>query len=628
MSYTVWAVRLTQHFFRPELAKQRVRLMVTRDVLDHTFPDIGGTNAFIDAVRDSGPEWLMGHENLHDRGLKLNNQWNRKPEYRSQDYPRKLVALKDAPPFLPYLCLLCLAWTEEGQQLQPHDFFGRLDRLYPNHGLRNDLRDWKPLWDGLESWTELHKKKWGHFVTELLGEMIHVGLPKSQVILTPCRVDRLPELWTACSLQPAELAPEKIGAVIRAHAGAGRAVLGNSVFEEIDRNTPLGHSALVLLGEHLENWDGFPPNKSGQNGQGPANLVSQSTSLMVVLGFQDERDCWSISFGLRDFREARGLQFSEKGWSFVGVQPGLVILRDANGHDVTPQAIAADWTEGIALQASWQAELADADPLRVVLPRERGVRVFEQGWGSDCLVEATSLPTTGGLFVLVGPQSKTSWQEWCRRHLADSLLTDCTREGLPAGHEVWHISDLSKLSAAARVQFPSSQDLPGAKPRALRLVGGTRARSNAARRIYARYDPPTLVMCAPPETQLTVEGATAKALTFGSKPAGLPGNTEQRFTFEIESNASVVIAVASINGTAIETVTFGVLSDEADAAPLQGQQVSVNRFGKSVLTLALRIPSRPQTKQQSHFTRERCHWDSRTRPMASPVTQRINCWSL
>jgi len=580
MSFTIWAVRLTEHFFGPQHAKHRVRLIVTRDVLDQTFPDIGGTNAFIDAMR-KGPDWLEGPEDLHDRGLKLFNQWKRKPEYRSEDYPRKLVALKDVPPFLPYLCLLCLAWTEgHGAQLAPNDFFGRLGQLYPNHGLQNHLGDWRPLWDGLEVWTELHQRRWGHFVTELLGQLRHVGIPKSQVVLTPCKVDRLHELWTACSLQPAELAPETIGAVVRAHAGAARAVLGNPVLDEIEGNTPLGDSALVLLGEHLANWDGAPPKGMGENGQGPANHVSQSTSLMLVLGIKDEGERWSLSFGLRDFREARGLQFRDKGWSFVEVHPGLVTLRDAHGQDVTPEAIAADWTDGITLSASWHAELADDDPVRLIHSRERGVRVFEQAWGNHHLVESTVLPTSGGLFILVGPQSKPRWQEWCRRHLPEELLTDCTREGLPVGHEIWHINDLSKLSPAARAQFPSSQDLSSIRPRAMRLVGGTRARSNAARKIYARYDPPTLVICAPPETDLAVEGAIPKALPFGSKPAGLPGETERRFTLEIDSEESVIIAVARVNGEAIETVTFGVFSETADAAPLQGQQASVNRFGE------------------------------------------------
>lgn len=578
MSYTVWAVRLTQHFFGPQFAKQRVRLMVTRDVLDHTFPDIGGTNAFIDAVRKSGPEWLVGHENLHDRGLKLHNQWKRNPENRSRDYPKKLVALKDAPPFLPYLCLLCLAWTEEGQQLQPHDFFGRLVRFYPNHGLEDHLSDWRPLWDGLEAWTELHKKKWGHFVTEQLGLMPHVGIPKSQVILTPCKVDNLPELFTACSLQPAELTPERIGAVFRAHAGAARAFLGNSVFEAIDRNTPLGQSALVLLGEYLENWDGVPPRKPTEPGAGPVNQSSQSISLVISL--HDEGRRWTLSFGLRDFREARGLKFPVKGWAFATVSPGLLILRNDQGQDVTPAEIAPDWTEGASLNANWHAELADADPLRLILPRERGVRVFEQAWVNQRLVEGATLPTSGGIYVLVGPDNESRWQNWHRQHVAPESLVDYTLDGLPAGHKLWRLEYLEKLSAAARIQFPSSQDLPNTRPRALRLVGGTRARSNAARRIYARYDPPILAMCAAPGATLTVEGATHHPLPSGSKPAGLPGEAEQRFTLELQPQISVVIATAQLDGETIGTAVFGILPEDADATPLEPQRFSVNRFGE------------------------------------------------
>jgi hypothetical protein len=578
ISYTRWLVRLTKHFFGPQFAGQRVRLMVTREMLDQTFPDLGGAENFLSATR-AGPEWIRAGAVLSERGLTLFSMWKHRSS-RGSKYPLPLERLKDVPPYLPYLCLLCLAWTEERPELQPHDFYARLSGLYPNHGLNHRLGEWECLWRGLEEWTVGLNKKWGHFVFEVLGQMSYVGIPKSQVILTPCKVDRLPELFTACSLQPTQLTPESIGIVIRAHAGPAHAVLGDSVFTEITRNTPLGQSALVLLGEYLENWDGVPPKKTGEDGHGSANYASQTTSLMLVLGIQGEGESWSTSLGLRDFREARGLQFTDKDWCFVGVQPGLVILRDAHGTDVTPEMIAGDWTDGITLTARWHAELADADPLRLVLPRERGVRVFEQAWGTHRLVEGTTLPTRGGLFVLVGPQSKRRWQDWCRRHLREQLLTDCTREGLPIGHEVWHINDLSNLSAAARVQFPSCQDLPSARPRALRLVGGTRARSNAARRVYARYDPPNLTMWAPLEAQLLVEGAIPKALPCGSRPAGLPGETEQRFTLQIDPEASVIIARAQLDGETIEAVTFGILSEDADAEPLPGQKVSVSRFGE------------------------------------------------
>jgi len=599
MSYTRWLVRLTKHFFGPQFAGQRVRLMVTREMLDQTFPDLGGAENFLSATR-AGPEWIRTDVVLSELGLKLLSHWKHRSSRRSK-YPLQLERLKDAPPYLPYLCLLCLAWTEKRPDLQPHDFYARLSGLYPDHGLNHRLGEWECLWRGLEEWTVGLNKKWGHFVFEVLGQRSYVGIPKSQVILTPCKVDRLPELFTACSLQPAQLAPESIGIVIRAHAGPAHAVLGNSVFTEVERNTPLGQSALVLLGEYLENWDGVPPIRTGEGRHDPANHASQTTSLMLVLGIQGEGESWSISFGLRDFRDARGLQFHDKDWSFVGVQPGLIILRDAHGHDVTLETIAADWTDGVTLTASWHAELADADPLRLILPSEQGVRVFEQAWGSLRLVEGTTLPTSGGLFVLVSPQRKHHWREWCRRHLAEALLTDCTRAGLPAGYEVWHISDLSQLSAAARAQFPSSKDLPGAKPCALRLVGGTRARSNAARRIYARYDPPALAMCAPPETQLVLEGATAKALPLGSKPAGLPGETEQRFALQIEPEASVVIASAQLDGETVETVTFGVLSEEADAAPLKGQQASVNRFGEVGFDAVVEDPVTPTKKATRAF---------------------------
>jgi hypothetical protein len=49
---------------------------------------------------------------------------------------------------------------------------------------------------------------------------------------------------------------------------------------------------------------------------------------------------------------------------------------------------------------------------------------------------------------------------------------------------------------------------------------------------------------------------------------------------QIDPEASVVIASAQIDGETIETVTFGILSEDAETAPLESKETSVNRYGE------------------------------------------------
>jgi len=78
-----------------------------------------------------GPSWYRPDPGtLHGRAMDLHQFWTH-PNWRPLGYPAKLGNLKDAPPYLPYLCLLCLAWTEgEDQVAAGHGFYPRLNPLY------------------------------------------------------------------------------------------------------------------------------------------------------------------------------------------------------------------------------------------------------------------------------------------------------------------------------------------------------------------------------------------------------------------------------------------------------------------------------------------------------------------
>ena len=87
MSYSQWAIRLAKHFFGPQFANPRVRLMITRGVLDQNFPDLGGTKGFLQAMCD-GPEWrLAANQTMYQQGLNLHVDWQVPTGLRREGYP-------------------------------------------------------------------------------------------------------------------------------------------------------------------------------------------------------------------------------------------------------------------------------------------------------------------------------------------------------------------------------------------------------------------------------------------------------------------------------------------------------------------------------------------------------------
>ena len=199
MGFSDWSTRLTDYFFGPHQDQRRVRLMVNREVLDGEFSYLGGTEQFLEDMRN-GPDWNninSSFTTIRDRALYLWDIW-KEPHLRGDQYPDVGSHGQDGPPFLPYLCLLCITWTEAGDDdsvRAGHNFHGRFETIYPDQNLRQHIAKLLPLWQGLQKWTERNDAKFGRFVVEQLGGQIHVGIPKSQVILTTHKIERLSELF-------------------------------------------------------------------------------------------------------------------------------------------------------------------------------------------------------------------------------------------------------------------------------------------------------------------------------------------------------------------------------------------------------------------------------------------------
>src|SRR4051794_39831602 len=113
MRFFVWENQLLGDFFGGFSSDPQGRVLLSREVLDEEFADLGGTSEFLRTVL-AGPDWPVIFKNdlgiwvwvqprsLFERAYGLFKQW-REPRLRHPEY---VEPHHDAPPYLPYLCLL------------------------------------------------------------------------------------------------------------------------------------------------------------------------------------------------------------------------------------------------------------------------------------------------------------------------------------------------------------------------------------------------------------------------------------------------------------------------------------------------------------------------------------------
>ncbi len=563
--YSEWLVALTRHFFGPQFEGQRVRLITTRGVLDQHFGQLGGTKGFLAAMR-AGPDWPVDDrvtKSMHEFGQALYSQWITRP--RRKGYPAFLAELKDVPPFLPYLCLLCLAWTEnEDEDLADHAFFKRLSGLFPQHDLAHHLVQWGPLWEGLALWSENLKKKWGYFVVERLGGMIHVGIPKAQVIFTPGKLEQLPDLFVGLNLSPSSaISDATLAHLIVARAHVAQQFLSPKVFAEIARGSDIGKSAVALLLEHLENWDGAPSTRRRREGGTDPGPVDHSRPLLLVLEATDSNPAWHLRFGTDEGKDAEMLAFTGFDWRFRSVEPSLALVASATGALVDAGSYVSEGD--VSLDGTWRDEESSATAPCYEF-RAKKAWLFDS-WVGSRLVESQRISNPEGVYVLLSSGGRSDWNRWWTSHGQSLTVEDYTETGLPPGYSLFYVRGLARLDTHALDSFPGRAGMPAQRPRIAWLSGGTRIKNSASRSIYAEYDPPLLHVQGANGHMPSVTGATVSEISGVPARDGMPGDHVRSFSLSINPGESVVIAhVTAVDGT-VRPVAFGVRRDGGEDSP-------------------------------------------------------------
>lgn len=574
--YAGWARTLLDRFFGPHMAGQRARLVVTRKLLDEDYPHLGGCTGFLNAVL-RGPAFLgapkLGAENFHFHALYLYRCWRRKHEKR----PVGCFSLPDdAPLYLPHLAALCLGWTinPDDEELATYAYYDRLELIMPNHGMGPpELSKWRKLWDELARWTENLDGKRGVFNVEILGQFRHVGIPLSQVLLTPTKVSNLCDLFLATGLAEnwADADVPFVRNVLVAYESLSRASLGGMLYREIqNEHSAIGSATIERLLEFLAD-PAFCEGPGGPNPEPkPGGQNDKRTSLRVrlVLEAVDHPAGWRCRLGLLG-ADPPNPPRGGTGWRFYKVDDRLGGLWLAtNEHSGGGPIDAREWSHALGKGLLIECQPApgyDEESTILKIPA-RSVRVFhEAGWIGQRLVEEDAFPASGGCFLLVTSGLTGEIDGWIKRFKdSGGVVSNYTLEGLPLGCELLHLSGMERIDEPLANSFPERRLARTQSRSCIYLRGGSQVQGSGNQQLYLPYDPPDVILVAPTHVMLECSGATiiddVTAGTSWKIPDGMPGLQPRQFRLEIIPDSSQVrVSAVSNDKTWIpEVVIFGV----------------------------------------------------------------------
>ena len=589
MSYSVWNDKLLNYFFGSFASNQSVRITVTEELLDSEFEELGGFSSFKKALV-KGPEWPAEMRNglgsdpqtFLGRSFGLFEQWQRGP--RHHEY---IEDSWDGPPFFNYLCALCLAWTLESNEFTDAAFYPRLELIYPEHGLGTlRMKKLASLWEGLENWTKRFEFKNGKFEVECLGHNQHVGLPKSQVILTPGKIEKTPELFYDLALSPDDLLnQENLRQRILSEFDPNSFLLGRYIYSEINQSSELGISALNQLLDYFQAWDGHVPYRF--NNASAASRSEKSEDLGragIVAGLRYLPD-------LNSWLPVRMAHIPElpDGELKLVVNDKLYISQIRNGvgepliHQDGESAfelLFADIEAHAFLPISWCSEYEGEREVVCAIKRPSPIQCFNWTATGECLIQLPALPSEGYAYALVQSSFEEHFKSWCEES-GVKHTTELPQSGLGADERLFHVEDIGNATPEQWAMFPDGGDSKRKRPRRMTLIGGSRQRREKAQKTYLPFDPPNLKIEAQGNVSFDLKNCELEEVSHeaASLPSWVKPNSSTKI-FEITptSGTNRVQITANREAEIIGQVSFRILNRD-DLEPVEAENYKLNRLG-------------------------------------------------
>jgi len=558
-SYSDWSVALVKYFFGPENNNKQVRLATTKEILDQNFSNLGGYTGFLKALR-KGPNWDIPYyydNNLHDIGLAINKQWENR-SYRN-NYPRELIEYNHAPPFLPYLCLLALAWThEEHDELHDSAYFNRLDLLYPNHGIKLKLKDWDKLWDNLHKWTHFMNCAWGAFKVDRVGQMAYVGIPRAQIIFTPKKLDNLHELFKFLNLSSTvQVSHEYLRNLILAQEAASTRLLQKFLFDEIKNNTPLGQTAIDFISDYLSAWDeNIQPTTNSINLSKNNTRDISKIELNIVLEANVENNL-ELHIGCNGLKGLDLSEFNIRDFKFKNIQSDFYLAVNNQSVTIDAAEILKNKKEFIVKTVSQYKHL---NGIRLELKHKK-IRFFDLAWITPThIIETSTYKLDREQLVLVSPEGANDWDQLYKKE-SFRLKAELYPSILPSGYRLYIVESFKKIPEDILSKYFSRSGYKSDKTKYIWLKEGTRIENSTARRVYTDYDPPILGALTGKNVTIECSGAKLCRISTTNEPVIKIGLQVVYYSFELDPNYSVITITSKIESEILSSIDFGVVKE-------------------------------------------------------------------
>jgi hypothetical protein len=440
MDYLAWNDAIGARFFNPDRSGVRVFFYVTTDVVNEIgAPDNADLEDFLAALK-TGPPWNTRHgRGICQQALQALEDWRA----RGLDYP----------PYLNYLALFVVADTVD-VGFARHAYYPGLRHLLaeePETGMYPSFNLMYRLWDDLAVWSNQDRHgEWGVFNADIVGEWMHVGLPRAQTLLTDEERENLPFLFADNGLDPHS--PPSEGELSYLLAADPHHHLRPHT-KELLRSTREGDASIRValveaLLDDLEHWDGTVPARPEAGEQVRSSLGNLRLAMTL------DRTAKTVHFCLR-CRSNR--EYPEEGLQLVredGAEP-LYCYGDWQGwstplYDTETQmrifdASRMDWRAGLSLadrEHAWRTSLS-----------KRSVRVMVSAspFGFDGFVEESQIPHGKPFYLLANNEHAETLQAWGRDCCTGFEVEAVS--GMPHG---WHLYSVERANADAIIRdaFP------------------------------------------------------------------------------------------------------------------------------------------------------------------------------
>lgn len=253
-----WNDAIAGHFFREENAGERVYLHVSQHLIRRLgrrsgIPEDSCVDDFVTAIKEKH-RFSDGYSvaEVPLKWLKIENAWD------------AILGGSQFPPYIAHLGLFVLAaGYNPDSDFSSGSYYPRLNSLLgqePDGSSPSGFEELQKVWEHLEKWSNRDQKgKLGIFEIQRLDQRSHVGIPRSQRLLSEQERKVARWVFSETGLDPA-LSPseEEVASLMRSR---GHGKLRGRTYDLLAPGSahPKYRQALIgALMDVLNNWDGSP----------------------------------------------------------------------------------------------------------------------------------------------------------------------------------------------------------------------------------------------------------------------------------------------------------------------------------------------------------------------------------